>query len=219
VVAAEERAKIAERMLEERMRQSSAEMEDLVRTEARARARAEAAQRELAAAQRRIRELTQKLLDRDREQELNARAELERKLASLKAAFEDCLAEAASPSSPEALPRKQLEPALDRRSDANREPDTAEVTGAVDAKAKEPSEVEAKWRLVRAADRLTEIQGRLRDMEVRARSAEERAERAEQIARVKAEEAAPLRTIDDGQLRASPSPARVHSERGTSRSN
>ncbi len=61
LVVAEERLKVAQRRLEERTQQSSAEIERLVRAEAQARARAEAAERELAGAQDKVRELTRKL--------------------------------------------------------------------------------------------------------------------------------------------------------------
>ena len=61
LVVAEERLKVAQRRLEERTQQASAEIEHLVRAEAQARARAEVAERELAGAQAKVRELTRKL--------------------------------------------------------------------------------------------------------------------------------------------------------------
>lgn len=93
VVAAEERVKVAERRLEERMRQSSAEREDLVRTEARVRARAEAAERELAAAQDRVRELTRKLSNRDYEHSCHDGTESAKKESKLIEGYERPLTE------------------------------------------------------------------------------------------------------------------------------
>src|SRR5439155_12916916 len=99
----------------------------------------------------------------------------------------------------EAAEARETEPAPhgnNQRTGADVERRIAELTRAVDAKAKElQRESQARLRLVREAE------DRLNEMEDRARNSEERAEHAEDIARWKAEEAEYVRRIKAAEVR------------------